>query len=90
MGGWQNQEVIMSCVFCGGKLISKKVTFIYEDDDQFFVIRNVPAEVCTQCGEKTYSPEITDEIMKFAKQRFQPKKLIKVPVFDYGQRVTAV
>ncbi len=80
----------MSCVFCGGKIISKKVTFIYEDGDQFFVIRNVPAEVCTQCGERTYSPEITDEIMNFAKQRFQPKNLINVPVFDYGQRATAV
>ncbi len=80
----------MSCFFCSGKVISKQVTFVYEHDDQFFVIRNVPAEVCTQCGEKTYSPEITDKIMNFAKQRFPPVKLIQVPVFDYGHNVTAV
>jgi len=81
----------MSCVFCGGNVVSKKVTFIYEHGEQLLVIRGVPAEVCTTCGERTYSPEITDEIMKFAKQRFQPIKLIEVPVFDYGHKVaTAV
>ena len=79
----------MSCVFCGGKVVSKNVTFIYEQDGQFLLIRNVPAEVCTTCGEKTYSPEITDEIMKFAKRRFKPVKLVKVPVFDYGHKVAA-
>ncbi len=81
----------MSCVFCGGNVVAKKATFIYEHGEQLLVIRGVPAEVCTTCGERTYSPEITDEIMKFAKQRFQPIKLIEVPVFDYGHKVaTAV
>jgi hypothetical protein len=51
------------------------------------VIRDVPAKVCTACGERTYSPDITDEILKFAKQRFEPVKLIQVPVFDYGHKV---
>lgn len=81
----------MRCVFCGGKVVSKKVTFVYEHEEQLFVIRDVPAEVCTTCGERTYAPEIADEIMKFAKQRFQPIKRVEVPVFSYGYKVaTAV
>ncbi|MFZ2631755.1 MAG: type II toxin-antitoxin system MqsA family antitoxin [Desulfosalsimonadaceae bacterium] len=79
----------MSCVFCGGKVVSRNVTFVYEHGEQLLVIRGVPAEVCAACGERTYSPEITDEIMKFAKQRFQPVKLIQVPVFDYGHKEAA-
>jgi YgiT-type zinc finger domain-containing protein len=66
----------MRCVFCGGKVIAKNVTFIYEQGEQLLVIRDVPAEVCTMCGERTFSPEITDEIIKFAKQRFEPVKLL--------------
>jgi YgiT-type zinc finger domain-containing protein len=79
----------MRCVFCGGKVISKNVTFIYEHGEQLLVIRDVPAEVCTRCGERTYTPEITDEIMKFARRRFKPVKLVEVPVFDYGCKVAA-
>jgi YgiT-type zinc finger domain-containing protein len=74
----------MSCVFCGGRVVSKKVTFVYENGDDFFVIRDVPAEVCTACSERTYAPEITDEIMGFAKRRFKPVTWLKMPVFDYS------
>ncbi len=77
----------MSCVFCGGKVESKNATFIYEHGDHFLLIRNVPAEVCEKCGEKTYSPEITDEVLKFARRKFKPIKLVEVPVFDYGQKI---
>jgi YgiT-type zinc finger domain-containing protein len=75
--------------FCGGKVVSKHVNFIHEHDEQLLVIRDVPAEVCTACGERTYSPEITDEILRFAKQRFKPVKLIQVLVFDYGHNKVA-
>jgi HTH-type transcriptional regulator / antitoxin MqsA len=79
----------MECVFCKGKVQSKNVTFIYEHDNHVFLIENVPAEVCEKCGEKTYSPEITDEIIKFAKRRFKPVKLVEIPVFDYWQKAEA-
>ncbi len=79
----------MCYVFCGGKIISKKVTFIYEHGEQLLVIKDVPAKVCTVCGEKTYSPENTDEIMNFAKQRFEPVTRIEIPIFDYTHKVAA-
>ena len=79
----------MRCVFCGGDVVEKNVTFVYENGDQLLVIRDVPAEVCSTCGEKTYSPQITDEIMQFAKQRFEPVKLIQVPVFNFEHKVVA-
>lgn len=83
-----NQEVIkMNCVFCGGKVESKEVMFTCESEDQVILVRKVPAEVCTHCGEKTYSPKITDELLKFAKRRFKPVKTIETPVFDYMRKV---
>ncbi len=76
----------MRCVFCGGEAEKKHVTFSYEEDDKYLLVENVPAEVCAKCGEKTYSPQVTDELLRFAKEEFKPAKTIKVPVFDFAER----
>lgn len=73
----------MKCAFCGGKVEKKRVTFSCEKVDKFLLVGNVPAEVCAKCGEKTYSPEVTDELLRFAKAEAKPKKTLQVPVFDF-------
>ena len=70
------------CVFCGGKVSEEQVTFVYDDDDKYFFVEHVPAEVCTKCSERTYSPKVTDEILDFAKKGVKPLKSIEVPAFD--------
>jgi len=74
----------MKCVFCGGRVEKKMITFTYEEDDKYLIVENVPAEVCTKCGEKMYSPEVTDELLKFARDEFKPIKIVQVPVFDFA------
>jgi len=76
----------MKCVFCGGKVEKRTVTFSYEEDEKYLFVENVPAEICTKCGEKTYSPEVTDELQRFARHEFRPVKTIDVPVFDFAER----
>jgi len=75
----------MKCVFCGGDTKKTTVTFSYEEDERYFLVEHVPAEVCERCGEKTYSPEVTDELLKFAKDKFKPVKKLEVPVFDFAE-----
>ncbi len=77
----------MKCAFCGGKLEHRNVTFVYDYDRDYFLIENVPAEVCVQCGEKTYSPKVTDDLIHLAKQRLKPVRTVNVPVFDYTNKV---
>ncbi|MBI5970922.1 MAG: type II toxin-antitoxin system MqsA family antitoxin [Deltaproteobacteria bacterium] len=77
----------MVCVFCGGKAEEKEVTFSYEEGDKYILVEHVPARVCANCGEKTYSPEVADELRKFAKAKCRPIRVLSVPVFDYGDRV---
>ncbi|MCL4378688.1 MAG: type II toxin-antitoxin system MqsA family antitoxin [Actinobacteria bacterium] len=79
----------MKCIFCGGKLEKKIVTFYYEESGKYILVQNVPAEVCMKCGEKIYSPEVTDELLKFAKDKFKPVKSIKIPVFDFAKKALA-
>ena len=73
----------MKCLFCGGKVEQKVITFSYEEDDNYLLVENVPASVCTKCGEKMYSPEVTDELLKFTRAEFKPRKIVQVPVFDF-------
>lgn len=75
----------MRCVFCGGKLEKRMVTFSYDEDEKHLLVEHVPAEVCENCEEKTYSPEVTDELLRFAKYEFKPVKIIEVPVFDFAR-----
>jgi len=74
----------MKCPFCGGVTTGMCVTFTYEEEGKYFFVENVPAEVCKRCGERTYSPEVTDELLKFAREQFAPVKKIEVPVFDFS------
>ncbi len=78
----------MKCVYCGGKIEARKVTFVYDEDSDYFFVENVPAEVCAQCGEKTYSPEVTDELIQLAQRKLQPARRAVVPVFDYAIQVS--
>ncbi len=79
----------MKCIFCGGKLEKKIVTFYYKEGSKYLLVENVPAEVCMKCGEKIYSPQVTDELLKFAGDKFKPVKSIKIPVFDFAKKALA-
>lgn len=77
---------MMRCVFCGGKVTRKHVTFAYDEGGKYLFVENVPAEVCQQCGERTYSPEVTDNLLQYAESSHEPIRTIQVPVFRYASR----
>ena len=76
----------MKCVFCGGKIVKSNATFSYDEEDKYLVVKNVPAEVCTSCGEKTYSPEVTDDLLIFVKEEFHPIRTVELPIYNFEMR----
>ena len=46
-----------NCTFCKGDLHAALTTFTIDLDSCIVIIRNVPSQVCTQCGEPYYSTE---------------------------------
>lgn len=70
------------CYFCGEELVEELTTFVHEENGQVWVIRNVPAYVCQQCGEKEYSQETTQQILSFLKQPPRPTEILHVPAYD--------
>ncbi|HSN75705.1 MAG TPA: YgiT-type zinc finger protein [Anaerolineae bacterium] len=67
----RNAEVrrwLRDCGYCSGDLVEQLTTFVHEDDNQFWIVRNVPAFVCTRCGEKEYTQETTRRVLSLLKQ----------------------
>ena len=49
---------------CKGDLEDRKTTFMVELDNCIIIIKNVPSQVCKQCGEVTYSNEVAKQLEK--------------------------
>ncbi len=54
----------MQCYMCKGTIENKKTTFTVDLDGSIVVIKNVPSQVCTQCGEVSYSDAVARQIEK--------------------------
>jgi YgiT-type zinc finger domain-containing protein len=76
----------MKCLFCGGDLKKEKVAFVYDEEGKYLAVENIPAEVCLKCGEKTYAPETTRELLNYARNHYRPAKTIAMPVFDFAEQ----
>ncbi len=80
----KQQEVIeMQCPFCGEEAVKETVTFTYEEEDKYIFIEHVPADVCARCGEKIYSPEVTDELLRIARKELKPVRRIEVTLYVF-------
>jgi YgiT-type zinc finger domain-containing protein len=56
------------CYFCGGKLERKQATIPFVFNGTVVVIRNVPAFVCTQCGEAIMDSPVAQRVDVLLKQ----------------------
>ena len=62
----------MQCVICRhGKTQPGTVTVTLERDNTLILIKDVPAEVCQQCGEYYLDENTTKHIMEMAEQAVQ-------------------
>lgn len=53
---------MMNCEFCGGTTFKKKVRKIHWLAQQLYIVDDVEAEVCAECGERYYHATTLDAI----------------------------
>lgn len=70
------------CYFCKGKTEIKNTDVDFRWEGKLYVIKEVPVEVCTQCGEKYYSAQISKKIDQLVKKG-EPQETLKVPVLSF-------
>ena len=54
----------MKCLYCKGELENKQTNYIADLGECVIVVRNVPTQVCSQCGEKSYTYIVSERLKK--------------------------
>ena len=52
----------MKCFMCKGSLTDKHTTFMVDIDKCIVIVKNVPSQVCSQCGEASYNDTIAKQL----------------------------
>lgn len=75
----------MECFMCKGDLIEKNVNYVVDLENTIIIIKEVPAKVCTQCGERFYDDETAKNIEKIVNQLKQLS--MEVSIINYKENV---
>jgi YgiT-type zinc finger domain-containing protein len=70
------------CRICKGQLEERRVTRVQEYKGNWYIIENLPALVCRQCGETYYTPQAHDRVIDLITGGAQPVRMEQVAVLD--------
>lgn len=70
------------CRICKGQLEERRVTRVQEYKGHWYIIENLPALVCNQCGETYYTPEAHDRVIDLITGEVEPVRVESVAVLD--------
>jgi YgiT-type zinc finger domain-containing protein len=74
----------MICEFCGGQTRKKKVKRQHWLRGRLYIVENVEAEVCTDCGERYFHATTLDNIDQLLSAEHAVKAKIDVEVVSLG------
>lgn len=75
----------MECFMCKGVLENKNTTFMVELNNCIIIIKNVPSQVCKQCGEVSYSNEVAKQLEKLVNA--VKNSITEITVINYSEKV---
>ncbi len=68
-GGKRMGEKLNKCFFCGGKIKQVKVgNFDYRLEGNLYVVKDIPAGLCMQCGEKYITAQASKKINRLIEE----------------------
>jgi len=76
----------MKCGICKAEMEETTVTYTEDIGQGVIVIRHVPAQVCTECGNKWYSGTVASQLEKMV-DRFVSSTGSEVSVINYIKSV---
>lgn len=75
------------CVYCGGTLQETVTDYVEKIDNYVVIIKNVPCEKCTQCGEEYFSGCVAEKIESILNSIQKISSEITVTVINYADKV---
>ncbi len=75
----------MECEFCGGKTKAKNVKRQHWLNKKLYIVENVQAEVCTECGERYFHAKTLDALDEYLSKQHVVKEKLNVEVVSFNQ-----
>ena len=77
---------MMKCAACHNQMVNKKGEIDLRLGGKLYLVRNVSYEECLSCGEKVFSPTVSQDLFEKVKNREFIEETVKIPVLDgtYG------
>ncbi|MDR2733206.1 MAG: type II toxin-antitoxin system MqsA family antitoxin [Spirochaetota bacterium] len=77
----------MKCGICKAEMEKASVTYTEDTEQGVVVIRHVPAEVCTECGNTWYSGAVAGQLEKMIDQFIGANISAEVSVLNFTKTV---
>lgn len=78
----------MKCLICKHGITREGTTTVtFERDGMILVVKDVPAQVCTSCGEDYVDEQVTHEILVMAERMAKSGALVDVRRYVPGSTV---
>ena len=77
------------CPMCNGLLRDQRATVPFVIKDRVVVVKNVPAEVCEECGEAFLSGSVTDAVTQLVRTANQAGAELTVLSLESATLTTA-
>ena len=75
---------MFKCHVCSSeKFHSQNVNETFQIDGKFYLVENIPATVCSRCGEIVFNRQTTERIRTMLHGQSQPIKAISMDVYAY-------
>ncbi len=76
----------MTCFICKGHTVESKTKFIVDLGSCVVIVKNVPAQVCQQCGEASFDNETAKQLEKIV-NTVRDSIMSEVAIVEYSRAV---
>ncbi len=70
------------CPFCKGRVEPRRVEHIHHWQGEAYILRNVPVDVCAQCGEVFFGPDALRAMDAVVAKEVEPQGHRSLPVYS--------
>lgn len=79
---------MFKCHVCGStESHIEQVSEVFKIQGSFYLVENIPATVCSRCGEEVFSRETTERVRVMLHQGDSPTRSVSLDVFSYEEAV---
>jgi len=74
-----------NCPLCRGDMEERSIRYVQDFEARVVIIENVPALVCSQCGEQLLDPATARRIQKLFWDAPKAPRTTEVPVYNLAE-----